>query len=1682
MDRTNHRDSEMNSGARTMRYGALSGLTIALILATAGLPGCAEPGGLIDRTQTNLVDKSIFAGEWWYMRTVAALEDDAAFGIASAGAGAPWPGAMSNYDIASRSGVVGRIRWVVDENFLYAYRSHEIVIGAADNPDDPTYRGQPMAIFPISGHVDVRREYDSVTGEPRNVLAESQDRRWYDRQYVRVDWSTNLVTWGLFGESLQLDGLFGAFRREPVANFVQEGGDPRIPASWRPTFVRIGDDPTYRFRDEWPAGTEETVHYMSFVTNELWTPMTCFGPSCETSIRLSVRHAFLRIPPEHEYAVETLPNSEYDRFGIIRTEQRTYIRGGQDRSERGVHCDARCVASCTPVTSCRSDFDCGEGGTCSNSQCVSGRNPAPEECGTGGMCENRFHSGWGQTFGSCVAGTREDADDCGVGTMCDYGTGACGANLDADCGPGLCNTDTNICEGGLTGEYGETDFLTYYRLRHNFHRDSYVRDASGNTVSCVADWECDRRFEADTGRSGSRCDTAAGVCTLPMADRPIRPVSYRLSPHFPRHLVRSAFELVSQWNETFMKGNRELHGTALPTPTQPRIPSQDRDPTQYCYQGATATAGEVAADGTCAYRENFFVRPDARPSMNPYDCWIGLVDAAGNAAPETDAVDPAAPESLDEYTDAVYSYAFVGTECMLLLHTNSCDRPVAADQPRAACEELGDIRHQFLNYVSAAGAGWCGVMQQVSDPMTGEAISVPINQGGLCLERIANTATELWPILRGEVDETVLYSGENLRGYFENLGNVHVPVGLAPAIDGAEYAPDDPSRPAMPRDAQQFNAQINAQLERVSPRIQNLRAGFEGRAAIHSDRMRNVQGTTLERRLVEAMTQNGEGINLLQSNDLMEATVLNNTGTSQPSTEQMMEQLSPFRGGFRDLMMEDRLREMALSNSYIHYPREALFTSRYNQWWAEAFRGRSLKEAHIRWTQAFFRAVMLHEMGHGLGLEHNFAASYDRDHYQDGYFGLVTRTEGGRHTLALPEFFDFDCGTDNLCPGDTGYTAPDALENDGEITSAELTHWAQELRRVRTERAEAGIGNYMTSSLMDYNGDLSDMAGLGHYDRAAVYFNYFNLVETFEGDPTYRAGAGTSLDGLLRSDITPRRLWTHYRGGESCDVDNDCPFASGSSALVPGQQTFQRCIRNPRYSGIPTACNGDRNCICSGFDDDLQDLAENAYPGYGFEEFNRVNYMFCSNPRLGDISWCNTFDAGESFQETIDHYRQLWQENYPRSYFRNYRRGFASGSRATQYIVDAAKIYQHLFFSYYYEPEFRREAGPLGLNDQWFASADAMNWLAELAQLPDVGSYRRVLIEGPADGQPACPTIPNPARTDCYYGYEQVGSELNMPGSDIDIAPGQGYYNWSRYQDGLYGFFRMERAGVFWDKYIALLALTTRDWGLSFTIDERYYINFYDLWPVEMTEIFGGFVIDDSRWMAPRVSPTTVGREAQVEYINFMLGGCGDDRVPCDRPVQDRFPAPPILGTSNDILRTFAAVFALAEFPIYYDPSFESRLAIFKVDNADGFTIPNVQTDGAQTEFWGSQIPGTECADVADTECHRLADGVQDGDAVAGPEDADYIVYNSDRLHTPYVAVKVRQRIEYNLEEEQLGFQLLLRLYNQQERVRALAAIPAPTPAQREELSAARRQLQQGESFLETLIEIQRIFGITSWF
>ena len=1513
------------------------------MMAILALGACAEDP--VTRVQTNLVSKDIFQGEWWVLETVVAADGDATE-IGRSASFYVFPGGSGWTDYALDSGqspVIGKIRWVVDQDFLFAYRSYELIDGGNDDGRDDDFRGQPLAAFRIEDHVDVRRDYSGITGERTNVTIENtSDQRWYEREFMRVDWSTNHVqSFSFLGDHIDLTNMW---RRESVPFDIQEDAHQDFPEHFAPQFVRIGEDEDYRFRHEWPEGTEDTVHYMSFTTQTMISPgdncLYVGGGVCQT-LSVPMRLAFLRVPPEHEFASQTESHEQFDRFGLFRTYQRSYVRGG------------------TRPISCQTDVDCGGNGFCDLTRTE----------GEGGYCS------------------------------------------------------------GLSSDLGETDFLTFYRPQHNFFRNALTDQA------CLVDWECDVA-------GGSTCDRAARRCTTPVREREINQVVYHLNDGFPAHLTKAAFEVMGNWNEVFMRGYRAAMGRSLPDYGVGSISCQNDDPTAYCFCGSAEDRG-----GSCKTEFDPFVSPDEWASMGveePFQCQIVNVDGWD---------EPAQPESYDEYSiPSAYRWEFQGEECMFLLETNTCDwwrtdadascNDVVDDMDQEiAWQQQGDIRYQFFNYIDQVGTGFGGVSEIRLDPTNGELITADANFSGVVTESVVRNAVEFFPALRcqnpdlgcepGEegADERYL-RGANLRDYFANLGYVEHPRTIAPSGDDGTGDTENLERPDLPSSAPGLSDAIMDRVMDVLPRIEDLR-GEGARANIFSDRMRDLKGTAIESRLMEGLGRQAMQAHFGNTTDPMQVTDL--PQNASVTDEGVMDRVSPFRGNqfMREMTRERRLQhELGMQGACFFDLEDSFQRARYWEYWAEAFRGRSLGEASIRIQQAMLRSVQHHEVGHSVGLRHNFGASFDRNNYGDGYFYLAV--EDG---LDLPQVDDYNTDDDNYIE--------------------ETDQYYRDLRDTRNARAKAGIHNYMTGSIMDYNGDLSDISGLGRYDKGAVMWSYFNQIEAFVGDP--REDQTDPFSRQLSHEYN-RTLLTNYEGGESCSETVECPYAFGSSLLSEGQPVHQRCIEHPRNTRLPEECRpGSTDCICSSYSEDMKDYVDGFYYNNDLDgdlerDLYPVKYLFCSDARTVDISWCSTGDAGESFQEAIDHYRRSWYEGYANNYFRQFR-GVRTGASIGS-IIDTAKIYQHFFFRYFYEPGFTSNLGPLGINDQVFASQDGMHWLMEMANLPDEGSYAF-----------------NPNTNT----YEHMGNDLAMAGSDISLDTGLGFQMWSEFQDGHQGFFRTERGGVFYDKYFALLALAIRDWGLSFTIDERYFINYYDLFPIPMTEFFGGIITDQPRWYAPRWMETEEG-ERRVQHMTFerglLFGGCtvnGVRNQPCRGSNEELYPEPALGGTSNVILRSWATILALAQFPVFYDSSFEQRLIIFKRGTGVGFDLPDQRRDGTANCPYGDflvESAGTACAGP-----------------VSDPEEAGYAAFHSDRLNQDYVAVKVEPRDTYNLEIEQLGFQTLRPLIDMQNRIREIDALGAgASPAELAERSDLREKLTDGESYLEYLIDLQAQYGISNYF
>jgi hypothetical protein len=206
---------------------SLHRITFALGAAALAqsLAGCAGQGD-IDRSQPDKIAKSMFFAAdgktpkvFYYRQTYVDVP------ITSSWA---FEGTMGNLD---------KVRFDIQQNYLYGYRSYDYI----PNASSPLQSGSqnqdtPLVVFKILSHFDVKREYNAGTGEQTNVISENTtDRPWYDRDYMRVDWSVNLVD--IEPPGMSPSGFFMPTVRAPVLDYDSQSGaaDPDHPI-WTPSY------------------------------------------------------------------------------------------------------------------------------------------------------------------------------------------------------------------------------------------------------------------------------------------------------------------------------------------------------------------------------------------------------------------------------------------------------------------------------------------------------------------------------------------------------------------------------------------------------------------------------------------------------------------------------------------------------------------------------------------------------------------------------------------------------------------------------------------------------------------------------------------------------------------------------------------------------------------------------------------------------------------------------------------------------------------------------------------------------------------------------------------------------------------------------------------------------------------------------------------------------------------------------------------------------------------------------------------------------------------------------------------------------------------------------------------------------------------------------------------------------
>ncbi|MEZ4458487.1 MAG: zinc-dependent metalloprotease [bacterium] len=262
---------------------------IALLLAATVMFGaCAQEVGDIDRTQPNRTLKSDLDGEWFVAQTVVDVP-------------------TTNYwTFIGDTSAMERIRWKIEEDYVVAFRAYAKIEGSEAGENAADYVESPIAAYPILSHFDVQRSYNASTGEQSNVIDEnSSDRPWYERKYMRVDWSNNLIT--------NFDFLSTNLGYTDFQYFVSED--------------RSDADSLVEGRN-----ADGSLDYFDFTSNMLVEPdfwgcvYSWWGYSAEdcTSANIKLRTSFLKAATDREYEPVQYEDRLMSKFGYFRTERYAY--------------------------------------------------------------------------------------------------------------------------------------------------------------------------------------------------------------------------------------------------------------------------------------------------------------------------------------------------------------------------------------------------------------------------------------------------------------------------------------------------------------------------------------------------------------------------------------------------------------------------------------------------------------------------------------------------------------------------------------------------------------------------------------------------------------------------------------------------------------------------------------------------------------------------------------------------------------------------------------------------------------------------------------------------------------------------------------------------------------------------------------------------------------------------------------------------------------------------------------------------------------------------------------------------------------------------------------------------------------------------------------------------------------
>lgn len=877
-------------------------LVMVMAMALSLVSGCAQPVEDVSFVQPHYVSKSIFKGDWHYKQTIVDMSPEASIGFVGLEAD------------------LEKIQWEITQDYLFAYRNHEAIpdLDQNDLREGSVYRGDPVAAFPIILHFDIRRNYNTSSGEETNLLVENWlDRPWYQRQYMRVDWGSNLLEGPVSLGFLNTVSLSTDYVRETEVN------DP---------------DALFLSDDYIQVTQQVTVSDGGNVCYYTYGNYNC--GSAHGRVRLS----FSRIDNTERYE----PRSYLDFVTLTDDEDR----------------NLKTVRVPVPLSSPREyrDFACTQ-------EVLEFLNNSPQ--------------------------SQE-------------------AYTEADCDPavyfqfekfGFFRAERYRYNRQLGG--GHDDNREYHASHHNIWMDPYTIDSDGNRRS------------------------------KPFVNRTPKPIIYYLNVGFPEDLMETSAQMSNDWDAAFTEAVMAASGKNEETVRQ--MLRDNSDAADWVY----LPGDELRQGAMFQIRRNTCSNLGLSAYLKANPKYVDVLDSAAERLESLGESVREMPEDVNEKIIA----ALEGDNPVIL--PGQLESICSELRLRTAVDEntdtfhwqqVGDVRFSLLNWINEPQpSGPLGYGPSAVDKETGQIVAGSANMYGASVDSYARSAADIIRAMNEDLDFSSLVSGANYAEWFD----AGTSFGEMPYEMTDEMSQELTSRVGdfdlveAYGDYHFEDGRIDAEkiMKQMGQRLQN---------PLPSDPMYGPSQVPLN----EAQDR----LTAMRSNPIIQSRLLD------PNTAALVRTLfglgldEPLTDDARSFALELQTDPKAMAK--YNEERFKFFADRniFHQDFIDdavigqalALKGQDPEIVYQSLRREIFRAVALHEIGHTVGMTHNFEASRDALNYPDEFWQI-------RHD-----------------------------------------HDTDEARR------ENRLPEYRYASIMDYGSRFNaDTKGLGKYDHAAIKFGYGHSAEVW---------------------------------------------------------------------------------------------------------------------------------------------------------------------------------------------------------------------------------------------------------------------------------------------------------------------------------------------------------------------------------------------------------------------------------------------------------------------------------------------------------------------------------------------------------------------------------------------------------